>query len=128
MARDGCNCYFSFWVIFCPFTPLTAQKMKIKKKWKKARRYHNLTRVYQKLWSDDVQFLRYGARQTTDFKSDILRWVPHLKNLKHKISEINLSNEFFRINAKIGYNKSFWLSEVYSEEPSQTSKAQLFTN
>ena len=35
MARDGCNCYFSFWIIFCPFTPLTAQKMKISKKWKK---------------------------------------------------------------------------------------------
>ena len=32
---DGCNCYFSFWDIFCPFTPLTAQKMKISKKWKK---------------------------------------------------------------------------------------------
>ena len=35
MAHDGCNCYFSFWAIFCPFTPLTAQKMKISKKWKK---------------------------------------------------------------------------------------------
>ena len=21
MAHDGCNCYFSFWNIFCPFTP-----------------------------------------------------------------------------------------------------------
>ena len=29
MAHDGCNCYFSFWAIFCPFTPLTAQKTKI---------------------------------------------------------------------------------------------------
>ena len=36
MAHDGCNCYFSFWAIFCPFTPLTAQKTKIfKKKWQK---------------------------------------------------------------------------------------------
>ena len=37
MARDGCNCHFSFWTIFCPFTPLTptARKMKISKKWKK---------------------------------------------------------------------------------------------
>ena len=34
MVRDGCN-YFSFWDIFCPFTPLTAQKIKIKKKKKK---------------------------------------------------------------------------------------------
>ena len=29
-----CNFYFSFWAIFCPFTPLTAQKIKISKKWK----------------------------------------------------------------------------------------------
>ena len=35
MARDRCNCYFSFWAIFCPLTPLTAQKIKISKKRKK---------------------------------------------------------------------------------------------
>ena len=29
--HDGCNCYFSFWAIFCPFTHLTVQKMKKKK-------------------------------------------------------------------------------------------------
>ena len=34
MARDECNCYFSFWAILFLFTPLTAQKMKISKKWK----------------------------------------------------------------------------------------------
>ena len=34
MVCDGCN-YFSFWAIFCPFTPLTARKVKIKKKKKK---------------------------------------------------------------------------------------------
>ena len=28
-VRDGCNCYFSYWAIFCPFTTLTAWKMKI---------------------------------------------------------------------------------------------------
>ena len=32
MVRDGCNCYFSFWAIFCPFTPLIAQKIKISNK------------------------------------------------------------------------------------------------
>ena len=26
---DECNCYYLFWAIFYPFTPLTAQKMKI---------------------------------------------------------------------------------------------------
>ena len=35
MACDGCNYYFSFWAMFCPFTPVTTQKMKMKKKWKK---------------------------------------------------------------------------------------------
>ena len=35
MAHDRCNCCFSFWAFFCPFTPLTAQKIKILKKWKK---------------------------------------------------------------------------------------------
>ena len=29
MARVACNCYFSFWAIFSPFIPLTAQKIKI---------------------------------------------------------------------------------------------------
>ena len=35
MARNRCNCYFSFWVIFCPFTSLTTWKIKVKKKKKK---------------------------------------------------------------------------------------------
>ena len=35
MVRDRCNCYFSFWAIFCPFTYLRVQKIKISKKWKK---------------------------------------------------------------------------------------------
>ena len=35
MMCDRCNCYFSFWAIFCPSTPLTAQKTKISKKFKK---------------------------------------------------------------------------------------------
>ena len=29
MVCDGCNCYFSFLTIFCPFTALTAWKTKI---------------------------------------------------------------------------------------------------
>ena len=35
VAHDRCNCYFSLWGNFCHFTPLTAQKIKIFKKWKK---------------------------------------------------------------------------------------------
>ena len=32
---DRCNFHFSFWATFCPFTLLTARKIKIKKKKKK---------------------------------------------------------------------------------------------
>ena len=35
MARDRCNCSFPFWDIFCPFTSITARKMKISIKSKK---------------------------------------------------------------------------------------------
>ena len=58
---------------FCPFTPLTAQKIKILKKWRKHMRYHHFTHVYHKLWLDDVLFLRNGVQRMdgwTDRKSD----------------------------------------------------------
>ena len=46
--HDKCN-YFLFWAIFCPLTPLTTQKIKIKKKnGKNTWRYHHFTHVYQK--------------------------------------------------------------------------------
>ena len=35
MVCDRCNCHFSFCATFCPFTPLTAQKLNILKKMKK---------------------------------------------------------------------------------------------
>ena len=35
MVCDSCNCYFSFWAIFCSFTPLISQNMKILKQWQK---------------------------------------------------------------------------------------------
>ena len=63
MVRDRCNCYFSFGSIFCSFA---IQKIKISKKLtykKNTWRYH-FTHVYQKLWLDDVRFLRHGARRT----------------------------------------------------------------
>ena len=38
MVCDRRNCYVSFWTTFCPFTTLTAQKIKISKKKKKMRK------------------------------------------------------------------------------------------
>ena len=48
MAHNGCNCYFSFWAIFCPFTSVTAQKNKLKENKKNTWKYHYFTIVYQK--------------------------------------------------------------------------------
>ena len=38
MALDGCNCYFSYWAIFCHFTSLTSPKNQNIKKMKKTSR------------------------------------------------------------------------------------------
>ena len=38
MARDGCNCYFSFLAILCPVTSLAAQKITVSKKKKKMKK------------------------------------------------------------------------------------------
>ena len=35
MARNRCNCYFSFWAIFCPFTSQQPENNKNFKKLKK---------------------------------------------------------------------------------------------
>ena len=61
MAHDGYN-YFSFWVIFCPFTPLTAQKIKISKKWKKHLEISLFyTSVPKIMIIYAILFLRYGV-------------------------------------------------------------------
>ena len=53
-----------FWAIFCPFTPITAQKIKIKRKnEKKTWKYHHFTQLYQKSWSHAILFLTYDTWQ-----------------------------------------------------------------
>ena len=66
MECDG-HFVLSFWTIFCPFnpSPLTTQKLKIKKKNEKSTwRYHHSTHLYQILWPHDARLLRYGVRRT----------------------------------------------------------------
>ena len=64
MACDGCNCYFLFWAIFCPFTHLTCpKKWKFQKNENNTWRHHYFTQVYQKSWPYAILFLRYGTWQ-----------------------------------------------------------------
>ena len=55
--------FLSFWAIFCPFTPLTIQKIKILKKWKKLLEILSFTQVYHKWQPYDIWFLRYQLQQ-----------------------------------------------------------------
>ena len=70
MVRDRCNCYFSFWAIFCPFIPLTTKNIKILKKWKSAWRYYYFTYMYQKLWSDHARSWDMVPEGRTDGRMD----------------------------------------------------------
>ena len=63
MVRHRCN-YFSFWDIFCPFTPVTAQKIKISQKRKRNLEISSFYIYVPKIMTDDVWFLRYGVQQT----------------------------------------------------------------
>ena len=59
MVCDGYNFYFSFWAIFCPFTPVTAQKQNISKKWKKKKSGYIVTLHMSTInQNQDVWFLR----------------------------------------------------------------------
>ena len=71
-------CHFGSFFAFSPSSPLKKFKKAKKKKknnkksefWKNAKnylRYHHFTYMYQKLWSHDVWFLRYGVKQTEFF-------------------------------------------------------------
>ena len=58
----------SFCSIFCPFCPVTTQKIKIlKKKKKNSGRYYHFKHEYHKWKSYDVWFLRYVAQQMEFF-------------------------------------------------------------
>ena len=53
MEHDRQN-FLLFWNVFCPFNPLTTQKIKIFKKWKKPWRYYHFIHAYKEWQSYDV--------------------------------------------------------------------------
>ena len=93
-AHDRCNFYFSFWAMFCPFTPLKTQKIKILKKWTKHLETSSfytcapkimITRyTVPEIWCATDEWTDWQTDGWTDRKSNILRWVPHLKRHRNK--------------------------------------------
>ena len=73
---------------FLPFYPLIAQKTKILKNWKKClEKCHHFTYVYQKLWSDEVRFLRYGEQQTEGWTDRQKKWHIEVGALPKKLQQ-----------------------------------------
>ena len=58
--------FLSFWAIFCPFTPLTTQKIKVLKKWKKVLKISFYTHVAKKMtrWCTVPEIWCMTDRQT----------------------------------------------------------------
>ena len=91
MVLNGFNCYFSFWAIFYPSTSLTAQIIKIQKKWRKKKKPLEISSFYMCVPTIMIRWCTVteiwcAMDGRTDRKSD--RWVPHLKTkemLYHQI-------------------------------------------
>ena len=78
----------SFWTIFCLFTTLKTQNIKVLKNENNAWRYYDFTHVHHKSQSYDVWFLRYWARQMELFVIlDHFFLIYPLKTQKIKISK-----------------------------------------
>ena len=89
MACDRCNCYCSFWAIFCPFTSLTVKKIKILKKWQKHLEISSFyTYVQKNMIRDDVWFLRNGAWRMDGWKKWHIEVAAPPKNAKHPFVDI----------------------------------------
>ena len=96
MACDGCSCYFHFGLYFSLLPPWQPKKSKFQKNVKNTWRYH-FTHMYQKLWLDGVQFLRYGAQRTDRQTDGRKKWNKEVgappKSSKHRdLSSTTVSN------------------------------------
>ena len=76
-----------FLPFYPPPPPLTTQRIKIFKKWKKPWRYYHFTQVYYKWQSDDIWFLRYQLQGTDVFLTPWGVFCPSLTAQKMKISK-----------------------------------------
>ena len=85
-------------------------------------RYHHFTHAYQKLWSHDVWFLRYGAQQTngaTDKKRDgQKKWHIELAALLENLTYGPINRKTF---SRITYVYAIFMLFLYMCEPNLTN-------
>ena len=96
LSHEAQHNFLSFWVIFdfCPFTPLTIQKIKTLKKWEKKKNmeispfYSCASQIILHLMIIWCIFLRYGVQSVLD---QLLPFYP-TNNLKNQNFEKNEKN------------------------------------
>ena len=82
MACDGCDCYFSFWAIFCPYPPPlpTAQKKwKVQKNEKNPWIYHLLTQS-RVIPCEFTRILKIFPPDPHGFSWNFVRWMYPSRN------------------------------------------------
>ena len=85
-------------------------------------RYHHFTHVYQKLWSHDVWFLRYGAQQTNgatdENRDDQEKWHIELAALLENLINGPINRKTF---SRITYVYAIFMLFLYMCEPNLTN-------
>ena len=89
MVCDGCNCYFSFLAIFCSFTPLKAQKIKISKKWKKKKMPRDFIILHKcippPLTTQKIKISKNEKKKKTKKKKNKKNWRYHFTHVYQKL-------------------------------------------
>ena len=80
--------YISYFGPFSAILPPKSPKKQNFKKWKKKNtwRYYHFTNVYQKLWSHDVRFLRYGVGWMNGPKDGQKNWHVEIGRRTEKLT------------------------------------------
>ena len=76
-----------FGLFFALLPPLQPKKLKFWKNEKSTWRHHHFTHVHQKLWSEDLWFLRYAVRQTNGQTDGQKKWHIEVGTTAHPKKE-----------------------------------------
>ena len=76
-----CNFYFSFWAIFCPFTPPNNLE---NQNFKKMKKNHGDIIIFQMCTTNTDHIIYDSWDMMPNRQTDRQRWVPHLKTQKNK--------------------------------------------
>ena len=121
MVCDRCNGYFYFWAIFCPFTALTAQEIKIKKNKKNTHTHTHAKTKKQLRWSTVPMI--WCATDTRTEKVAYRGGCPTQKKstLGWRKKNCRLSS----LTQTLIYRSNMYYSKIYKREDWKTNSSTL---